>query len=186
MRPAARCDKLSRMNRRTFLSSVAALPMLSSLQPPQAPPSCPAPRRTEARDCHLQHREGLGHPDDHQEPDRGRLRRRRAADDAQARRGDYPAGGGARGRPEAVRGVARQDRRARHDLRVPLAGSGASCARTSTRRRSGSSWRRTSGRRASRSGPNGLPQGRARGEDARADRQGARRVRRVRARPRHR
>src|SRR4051794_5612553 len=43
MRPAARCDKLSRMNRRTFLSSVAALPMLSSLQPPQAPP--PAPLR---------------------------------------------------------------------------------------------------------------------------------------------
>jgi sugar phosphate isomerase/epimerase len=31
------------MNRRTFLSSVAALPMLSSLQPPQAPP--PAPLR---------------------------------------------------------------------------------------------------------------------------------------------
>ena len=43
MRPAVRCDKLSRMNRRTFLSSVAALPMLSSLQPPQAPP--PAPLR---------------------------------------------------------------------------------------------------------------------------------------------
>ena len=37
MRPRPRCDKLSRMNRRTFLSSMAALPMLSSLQPPQAP-----------------------------------------------------------------------------------------------------------------------------------------------------
>src|SRR4051812_37493957 len=46
MRHPSCCGKLSRMNRRTFLSSVAALPalpMLSSLQPPQAPP--PAPLR---------------------------------------------------------------------------------------------------------------------------------------------
>lgn len=38
------CGKLSRMNRRTFLSSLAAVPMIPALQQP-APPSRPAPLR---------------------------------------------------------------------------------------------------------------------------------------------
>ena len=157
MRPAARCDKLSRMNRRTFLSSVAALPMLSSLQPPQAPP--PAPRRgglklgtvtyniakdwdiptiiknlTEAGfdgvELRTTHKHGV----------------EISLSPARARRG-----------AQAVRGLAGEDRRPRHHLRVPLAGPGG---RPEEHRRDqgvGEAGRRTSGRRASRSAPTACP-----------------------------
>ena len=159
--------------------------MLSSLQPPPGSAACPAPRRTEARDRHLQHRERLGHPDDHQEPDRGRVRRRRAADDAQARRGDHAAGGGPRRGAEAVRGLAGQDRRPGHDLRVPLAGSRR--RPQEHRRDEGVGEAREGPRIAQRKGPpERTAQGRSRKKDPRADWQGAGGMRRVRARQRRR
>ena len=167
-------------------------PALRSL-PAWPPPGCrrpraapPAPHAAEARHCHLQHREGLGHPDDHQEPDRSRIRRRRAADDAQARRGDHAAGG-----------------RARADVRkqfeaspVKIGGLGTTCEFHSpdpavVRKNIDETkeWVKLAqdlGSPSVKVRPNGLPQGRARGEDARADRQVARRMRRVCARQRRR
>ena len=126
--------------------------MLSSLQPPQAPP--PAPLRgglklgivtyNIAKDWDI--------PDDHQEPDRGRVRRASSC----GRRTSTAWRLRCRSRPRARRcGSSSRPRRSRSAGSARRASSTRrirrSSARTSTRRRSGSSWRRTSGRRASRS-----------------------------------
>ncbi len=124
------------MKRREFLNGLAAAPALAAFRPAFGPEPVERssgqasgglrvrPPRPEARHRHLQHREGLGRPDPHQEPLRDGLRSGRVEDDAQARRRADAVGRGACGGAEAVRGFAREDRRTRHDLRVPCSRPG--------------------------------------------------------------
>ena len=92
------------------------------------------PSRAEARRRHLQHRPGLGRPDHHQEPHRGRVRRGGVADDTQARRRNHALACRADGRAAAVRRLADQDRRSRMRPANSIRPIRPSSARTSTRR----------------------------------------------------